>query len=445
MRQFINASDTVFAQLEQRAQTACVVFADQEMPPGATPHRARVGFEVRGIDGPVFLFVEKGVDYPGQSHEVKSWFEAGEKQFPNFEELKRWVRDELRLCYMQGFAAPNPSSAGDPSVLTDIKAVQKAVRENDTPLCISEADLFREMSLQVRGQDLALRILCKRVSLHVARLNPRRPTTLFAVGPTGVGKTRAAETLPQVLRNLDPHGTGFNYLRLDMSEYQESHRISQMLGAPQGYIGYGEGAQLTDALSMNPRTVVLFDEIEKAHPNILKALMNAMDAGRLSSAATIGSSREIDCRQAIFIFTSNLEAGKILDDLEQRGISDDPAVTDQLCRLRLRQTGIAPELIGRVTTFLMFHPLSIETRAEIITLSIVRVAEEYGVRVAYVEPAIIVIIVEASKGNEFGARPDEYLIDEMLGPAFARAAAAKVLTSVKVEVIDSQFTCLPIT
>ena len=108
---------------------------------------------------------------------------------------------------------------------------------------------------------------------------------MFAVGPSGVGKTRAAEALAQALNGLLEAGAGYQFLRLDMAEYQESHRVSQLLGAPQGYVGHGEGSQLLDTLAANPRTIVLFDEIEKAHPSILRVLMNAMDAGRLSSSS----------------------------------------------------------------------------------------------------------------------------------------------------------------
>ncbi|MDQ3181832.1 MAG: AAA family ATPase [Acidobacteriota bacterium] len=163
--------------------------------------------------------------------------------------------------------------------------------------------------------------LSSRVSRHLARSNPRRPTTVFAVGPTGVGKTQTAETLARSLSRLMPNRQNFHFLRLDMSEYQERHRVSQLLGAPQGYIGYGEGAQLLDALAMYPRCVVLFDEIEKAHPDILRTLMNAMDAGRISSPHQNNGNRQIDCRKAIFCFTSNLESSGILQEL--KAVKDD--------------------------------------------------------------------------------------------------------------------------
>ena len=207
-----------------------------------------------------------------------------------------------------------------------------------------------------------------------------------------------------------------------MSEYQEPHRVSQLLGAPQGYVGHGEGSQLVDALRGNPCTVVLYDEMEKAHPSIMRALMNAMDAGRLSTSTAGTSGREIDCSRAIFMFTSNIDATATLDELDARGGLGDRAVEDDVCRRRLRAAGLAPEIVGRIGRFLVYRPLTTEVRAAIVTLSVGEVAEEYGVRVAYVDPAAVIELVRGTGSAGFGVRPERYLIDETLGAAFAKAA-----------------------
>jgi ATP-dependent Clp protease ATP-binding subunit ClpA len=214
------------------------------------------------------------------------------------------------------------------------------------------------------------------------------------VGPTGVGKTRAAESLPAALKSVDPTGIGHGYVRLDMAEYQERHRISQLFGAPQGYVGYGDRSQLVDALVENPKTIVLFDEIDKAHPDVLRSLMNAMDAGRISSPSIVGRGREVDCRQAIFLFTSNLDCDRILSELEERAAFEQHPVVDTVCQQRLRVVGMAPELIGRIGTFLVFQPLSLDARAEIVALSVKQVAEEYGLRVERIAPAVILSILK---------------------------------------------------
>jgi ATP-dependent Clp protease ATP-binding subunit ClpB len=313
----------------------------------------------------------------------------------------------------------------DPSELTDIDQVIQEVADEDEPIIIDGEVLYEELSKQVRGQDEALKTLSSRVARHIARRSPRRPATFFLIGPTGVGKTTAAQSLVTALKRVHPLAAGYSFLGWDMSEYQESYRLSQLLGSPQGYIGYGEGSQFTDALIANPKLVVVFDEIEKAHRSILKALMNAMDAGRLSTAAKNEADREIDCRLAIFIFASNHESQSILAQLTERGAFDAPEVVNDSCRHQLVRSGVAPELVGRIGSFLVFQLLTKQTRAEIATLSIVRVAEEYGLRVCNIEPRSSAESA-LSQSTSFGARPVEYSTEDLLGDAFAHASAKQM-------------------
>ena len=133
---------------------------------------------------------------------------------------------------------------------------------------------------------------------------------------------------------------------LTMNEYQEAHRVSKLLGAPQGYIGHGEGSQLLDTLRANPRTIILFDEIEKAHSAILRVLMNAMDAGRISGTSQSSVGREVDCCKAIFLFTSNLNANDLLEEIQIRQAFGNRPIEDEICRRRLHASGIAPEIVG---------------------------------------------------------------------------------------------------
>jgi hypothetical protein len=424
VREFIEGGDAAFADLERRSRGACVRFADRELPPGCVPARAAVGFEA-GPQGGVRLLVERGVAHCGASEAVARWLEAGVLGFESFGALRRWLRTELAGAFA------GAESARSPDELTDLAAVRQGLRAKPRPVLEPEA-LERELARSVRGQAAALRVLAGRVCRHVARTAPRRPASVMAIGPTGVGKTRSAEELPGALGRLAAEAGGYGYLRLDMSEYQERHRISQLLGAPQGYVGYGDGAELVDALVASPRTVVLFDEIDKAHPDILRALMNAMDAGRLSSAAAGETGRAVDCSRAVFVFTSNLEAEAIVSELEELGGFEDASVVDRVCRARMRAAGISPELVGRISAFAAFRPLSAEARAEIATLGVARVAEEYGLRVERVAPEVVLAVLAGSQAEGFGTRPDEYWIDEHLGPAFLSAAAAGTGAAVEV-------------
>ena len=426
MRQFFNAPSGAFDDLEARASRACIVFADQEMPPGARPPRARVGIEGVG-HGSLRLLVDRGVRFDGPEEEVRRWLSDGERVFSTYTQFQRWLTEVLAPCYAVPTTpeclSPAPcASAPQPLAppATDLAEVTRQIEEQRrrTQINVPEEELFARLAATVLGQEAALRTLVRRVHVHLAQTEPRRPATLFSVGPTGVGKTSAAEALPEALRAVCPEASAYRFLRLDMSEYQERHRVSQLIGAPQGYIGYGEGAQLADTLAANPRTVVLFDEIEKAHPDVLRVLMNAMDAGRLSRAAGRGNGHEIDCRHAVFIFTSNLDADGILSDLEDHDGFDDSAFVNRVCRTRLRAAGIPPEIIGRIGAFMVFRPLEDAVRAEIITLTVQRVAQRYGVQVVSIAPSAVVALFEQCDGD-FGARPAEYLVEDVLGPEFA--------------------------
>ena len=405
MKQFLNSGNESFRDLEVRARNGCVIFQNQEMPPGASPKFRRVGFEINAADQ-ALLHVELGAIYSGENRMVKEWFENGTKEFANFVELRYWIESELKPEYEKIVAVENLTltSLSPPiECLSDFAKVQTSVKPDSLLVRVSPEELFTQLSQEVRGQSESLQRLCNRVSRHLARTKPRRPATIFAVGPTGVGKTQTAETLASSLSRLIPNRQNFHYLRLDMSEYQESHRVSQLLGAPQGYIGYGEGSQLLDALTIYPNCIVLFDEIEKAHPDILRTLMNAMDAGRISSPHQNGGNRQIDCRKAIFYFTSNLESSGILQEVE--AVKDNGQTVwqtvDEICRKHLRKGGVSPELVGRIGSFLIYQELDDTARTEILALSIVRVASEYGLNIFYIMPETLMAMFKNDSVLEF--------------------------------------------
>jgi energy-coupling factor transporter ATP-binding protein EcfA2 len=420
MNQLLQATDSALADLQRRAAGKCIRFRQQAMPPGSTPLHADVGIEVDSATGVSQLHVRKGIFCPGATGEVVTWLQSGTRTFRSFDDLVRWIRGPLKAAY----ASPASSSATPDSGLTDMNSVREALFSEELRQSepVNEKEIASRLGEFVLGQEAAVQALAGVVARHCARVAPKRPAVLFAVGPTGVGKTRVAEMLAKVLRERSGGAKRFGFLRLDMTEYQEAHRVSQLIGSPQGYVGHGEGAQLVDALRANPRTVVLFDEIEKAHPSILRLLMNTMDAGRLSTASGGAEGRDVDCREAFFVFTSNLDADGILSELANRKGFGDRSVEDEVCRRRVRKAGIAPEIVGRIGRFLVFRQLSAETRAAILALTISEVAVEYGVTVRYIEPAVIVNLMRQLESADFGARPAQYLVDELLGSLFARAA-----------------------
>ena len=439
MRQFLVKDDAAFRDLESRARLSCIRFRDQEMPPGCSATHADVGFQIDHTSGLAMLFVTRGMIYVGHDPDMLSWFRDGVKFFRSFAELKAWLQGPLKESFNMrpGISETLPEA----SQLTNLPAVHEAIRNIDRPLYLDEATLFDTLRKKVVGQDDALRTLTSVIVRHCARRQPMRPAVVFAVGPSGVGKTRSMEVLAEALRDVHRKHHGYQFLRLDMSEYQEAHRVSQLIGAPQGYIGHGDGSQLVDTLRANPETIVLFDEIEKAHPAILRVLMNAMDAGRLSSASRSDGGHEIDCRRSVFTFTSNVDANSIIDELQARNAFGKSSVEDEVCRRRLHAAGIPAEIVGRIGRFLIYKPLNSETKATIMTLSIREVAAEYGLNVSLIDPSVIVTFMQTTRSESFGVRPDRFLIDEMLGNAFAKAAAQSVTEPV--EITGPPFVCKP--
>jgi ATP-dependent Clp protease ATP-binding subunit ClpB len=448
MNQFFTYTDAQYDGLKERAKWACIKFDDQQMPSRCVPERARIGFEIDPDGTTAKLLVALGTRYDGQDSSVAGWLRDGCKDFETFESLRDWIRGPLASVFQSASVASAERSAVEDghvvtSQLTDMGAVSDGLRDQCHAMYLDEERVYEELQNRVLGQKNALRVLASVMARHCARQSPARPAVLFAVGPSGVGKTRTAEILPDVLRQFADDHNGYQFLRLDMNEYQEAHRVSQLLGAPQGYAGHGEGSQLIDALRANSKTIVLFDEIEKAHPAILRVLMNAMDAGRLSTPTRSSSGREIDCKHSVFVFTSNLDAKDVLDELETREALGNREIEDEVCRRRLHAAGIAPEIVGRIGRFLVYIPLLPETRAKIVALSIAEVASEYGLNVQYVEPNVIVDLMKKVRSENFGVRPERFLIDDALGTAFAKTAAAGIDSPVRV-CGEAPYQCEPV-
>ena len=373
------------------------------------------------------IYIDSLVSYSGPSEAWRGICSRPESEGQT--RLVSSVRGDLftalnRLSILLAEATPAPRL--DVESLTEIDTVIEGLVPQVVPeiSSIDEEALLDRLKARVLGQDGALRALCSEVARHMAKSAPSRPVAIFALGPTGVGKTRSAQELADAMRDLEGAGTT-SFLRLDMNEYQEEYRISQLLGAPQGYIGHGSGSQLLEVLQREGRAIVLFDEIDKAHPAILKVLMNAMDAGRISSAGEIEGSREVDCRGAIFIFTSNLDATEVIGDVDAltTDVYEHRFEVDDIARKHLLEAQVAPEIIGRLSRFLLFLPLDEQTRAAIVTLAVQESAEEYGLNVTYIEPSVIIEVMRVATDGGFGARPIRYLVDDLLGSAFMAAVS----------------------
>jgi ATP-dependent Clp protease ATP-binding subunit ClpB len=260
---------------------------------------------------------------------------------------------------------------------------------------------------RVIGQERAIAAVSdaiRRNKSGLADINRPAGTFMF-IGPTGVGKTELAKTLAEFLFDDERALT-----RIDMSEYMEKHSVSRLIGAPPGYVGYDQGGQLTEAVRRRPYSVILFDEVEKAHPDVFNALLQLLDEGRL----TDGQGRHVDFRNTIIIMTSNLGSQMILqtEDLE--------SIADQITEL-IRAT-FKPEFLNRLDEIITFHRLDKDQMLQIVDLELAKVAarlRERGLELEVSKKAKQ-LLVDVGYDPAFGARPLKRAVQSYLQNPLAR-------------------------
>ncbi len=294
--------------------------------------------------------------------------------------------------------------------------------------------LEEELHRRVIGQEEAIRAVSDAVRRSRAGLqDPKRPIASFIfLGTTGVGKTELAKALAEYLFNDETMMT-----RIDMSEYQEKFSVSRLIGAPPGYVGYDEGGQLTEAVRRKPYSVVLFDEIEKAHPDVFNILLQVLDDGRL----TDNKGRTVNFKNTIIIMTSNLGSQTIREDIEKNGGTMSDSQTDALkARLfnMLKQT-IRPEFLNRIDDTIMFLPLTQNEIADVVRLQmngVSRMLAAQGLVLKVTESAIDAV-AEAGFDPEFGARPVKRAIQNLVLNDLSKKILSGDVNKDKPIIIDS--------
>ncbi len=276
--------------------------------------------------------------------------------------------------------------------------------------------LEEELHQRVIGQEEAIEAVANAVRRSRAGLqDPKRPMGSFIfLGTTGVGKTELAKALSATLFDDESH-----MVRIDMSEYQERHSVSRLIGAPPGYVGYDEGGQLTEAIRRHPYSVVLLDEIEKAHPDVFNILLQVLDDGHL----TDNKGRTVDFKNTLIIMTSNLGASQVSDALLEKH-EDMETVRTEVMQL-LRKT-IRPEFLNRVDDIILFGMLSREDILRIVALQfdrIARMAHEQGIELSMSDQARN-WLAERGFDAAFGARPLKRLLQREVVNELSRAILA---------------------
>jgi len=357
-----------------------------------------------------------------QAQRAGEYARASELQYGKLPEIERRIKEqEARLAELQKTRRMLKEEVDE----EDIAAVVS--RWTGVPVSrLMEGEIQKLLKMEERlhqrvvGQDEAIRAVANAIRRARAGLqDPNRPLGSFIfLGPTGVGKTELARALAEFLFD-DDHAM----IRIDMSEYQEKHTVSRMIGAPPGYIGYEESGQLTEAVRRRPYSVVLFDEIEKAHPEVLNVMLQLLDDGRL----TDGKGRTVDFKNSVVIMTSNVGSHLIAEEVSAGDTSLSEGVRRQVMDV-LRQQ-FRPEFLNRVDEIIVFHPLSrVEMRAiiDIQLRGLMKRLEDRKIRVELADRAKDLLIAEGYDPM-YGARP------------LKRVIQRRVLDPLAVRVLEGEF------
>ena len=339
--------------------------------------------------------LNRQIEAAEQSYDLEK---AAELKYGRLPEAKKQLEEEERRA----------QSAKDSNILRDRVTDEEIAKivERWTGIPVSRLvqgerekllTLDETLHKRVVGQDEAVQAVTEAIQRSRAGIqDPNRPIGSFLfLGPTGVGKTELAKALAQAL--FDDEN---NMVRIDMSEYMEKYSVSRLIGAPPGYVGYEEGGQLTEAVRRKPYSVVLFDEVEKAHPDVFNVLLQVLDDGRITDS----QGRTVDFKNTILILTSNLGSEYILNGINADGIIEESA--KEQVRALLRRT-FRPEFLNRLDEIVFYKPLTKENVTKIIDLQIAKLNDRLADQQIRCEltPAAKAAIVDAAYDPQYGARP----------------------------------------
>lgn len=401
-------SDADYAQLRRQTDLCAQSGRSYEFccsfPPSCTPTEATLGF--CRIGSRYLLYTRPQVSYYGPIHALCEFFAPGMRSFPDFSTLTSRLRQIGReLC-------------------------GQTTEEDDLP------PLFRQirsgLEQHVIGQEAAVEAAAFRLYTHLSKKSPARPLSLVLYGPTGTGKSELGKSIPSVLQRLFPQQR-WQFIWTELNTFTEPHSVYRLTGSPPGYVGYDD-RPVFEAVRRNPYTVFMFDELDKAHPEVLKVFMSILDEGRCAARQEDPHGRrELDFRRCIFIFTTNFDlTGRKLSPgfaasspqrpceaayspLEMplpRRLSD----RDDQARRAMVHSGVLREIAGRFTGLIGFQIPDEASRLAITAKQISALGREFGLQIVSIAPDIVAALTPT---DAFSARSTVAVLEGTLTPLFA--------------------------
>ncbi len=376
--------------------------AKWEYEKGAADRLSAIREQIENLNNEAEILQRKG-----------SYEEAGAIIYGKLPQLKKELEEAEAKNKNEGHELVHESVNEDEiakivSKWTGIPVAKLSESERNKVLALPE-----QLHLRVVGQDDAVEKVSDAIIRSKAGIkDPTKPIGSFLfMGPTGVGKTELAKTLAEAL--FDDENS---MVRIDMSEYMEKHSVSRLIGAPPGYVGYDEGGQLTEAVRRKPYSVVLFDEIEKAHPDVFNVLLQVLDDGRITDS----KGKTVDFKNTVIILTSNLGSQYLLDGIDANGEITDEAKASVNALLK---QSFRPEFLNRLDEIILFKPLQKSDISRIIDLSIKDINKRLADRDMHLKmtPEAITYCVDNGYDPQFGARPLKRFIQKNVETLAAKA------------------------